>query len=142
MTRALVSAETNMSVAKRFWEGIFKKGATEIGFGEGSISIDRNVQFHYDLGEYDLTARRSTARVIECTIDHGFISSAMFMASAIRGSGQYPGSGGDSTFEIYASLTGGGNMHLSGCMVTTYDWELPSDGWITESVNVRVKTIG
>ncbi len=133
MTHTLVSAETNMSVAKRFWEGIFTKNGTEIGFGEGTISIDRNVQFHYDLGSYDLAARRSTARVIECTIDHGYISSTLFLAGATGAA--------DSTFEIDASMASDA-IRLSGCMITTLDWELPSDGWITESVNLRVKTFG
>lgn len=122
-----------MSVAKRFWEGVFKKGATEIGFGEGTISIDRNVQFHYDLGSLDLKARRSTARVIECTIDHGYIDSTLFLATATGAA--------DSTFEIDASMSADA-IRLSGCMITTLDWELPSDGWITESVNLRVKTFG
>ena len=120
-----------MSVAKRFWEGIFTKAGTDIGFGEGSISIDRNVQFHYDLGSFDLAARRSTARVIECTIDHGYISTALFMVAATGTA--------DVLFEIDASMSDHA-IKLSGCTITTLDWELPSDGWITESVSVRAKS--
>jgi len=131
MTYGLVSVETNMSVAKRFWEGVFKKGATTIGFGEGTVSIDRNVQFHYDLGSFDLAARRSTARVIECTIDHGYISATMLLMAATGAA--------DATFNIDASMSDHA-LRLSGCMITTYDFELPSDGWITESINVRVKS--
>ena len=119
-----------MSVAKRFWEGIFEKDGTDIGFGEGSISIDRNVQFHYALGSFDLAARRSTARVIECTIDHGYIDRALFVTGAMSAT--------DTPFQIAASMADHA-IKLSGCTITTLDWELPSDGWITESVGLRVK---
>ncbi len=120
-----------MSVAKRFWEGIFTKGGADIGFGSGTISIDRNVQFFYGLGSFDLEARRSTARVIECTIDHGYISPTLFLATATGAA--------DAPFEIDASMADHA-IKLSGCVITTLDWELPSDGWITESVNLRAKS--
>ncbi len=120
-----------MSVAKRFWEGIFKKNGTEIGFGEGSISIDRNVQFFYGLGSFDLEARRSTARVIEFSIDHGYINSTLFLAAATGAA--------DTFFEIDASMSDHA-IKLSGCTITTLDWELPADGWITESVSARAKS--
>ncbi len=120
-----------MTVAKRFWEGIFTKGGTDIGYGNGSISIDRNLQTFYGLGDYDLQARRSTARVIECTIEHGYIDSTLFLAAATGAA--------DSFFQIDASMAASA-IKLSGCTITTHDWELPADGWINESVNLRVKT--
>jgi len=120
-----------MSVAKRFWEGIFTKNGTDIGFGEGTVSIDRNVQFFYGLGSFDLKARKSTARVIECTIDHGYIDESSFLAHASAVA--------DAFFEIDASMSDHA-IKLSGCIITTLDWELPADGWITESVSVRAKS--
>lgn len=119
-----------MSVAKRFWEGTLTKNGTEIGFAEGSISVDRNLQTFYEFGRFDLAARKSVARVIECTIDHGYVSVAAFAAAATGAA--------DSTFQIAASLSNH-SIGLSGCMISDYDWELPSDGWINESVSILVK---
>jgi len=123
-----------MSVAKRFWEGTLTKDGTELGFAEGSISIGENLQTYYELGRLDLAHRRSVARTIECTIDHGYVSQTAFLAAAT-------GASPTTTFQIAASLSDH-SIKLSGCMINDYDWELPSDGWINESVSVLVKEFG
>jgi len=122
-----------MSVAKRFWEGSLFKDGSEIGFAEGTISYDRNLQTFYELGRFDLKARRSVARVIEISIDHGYVSEASFInhASGVN----------DETFQISASMSDHA-IKLSGCMVADYSYELPADGWITESINISVKEVG
>jgi len=122
-----------MSVAKRFWEGTLTKGGTEIGFAEGSISIDRNLQRFYELGRFDLAHRRSVARVIECTIEHGYISEALFAT---------PASGASDVFFTIAASMSDHAIRLSGCSVADYSFELPADGWITESISISVKEMG
>jgi len=122
-----------MSVAKRFWEGTLTKGGSEIGFAEGTISIDKNLQTFYETGRYNLAHRRSVAPVIEVTIEHGYISPAAFT---------YAASGvTNPTFQITASMSDHA-LKLSGCMMSDYEFELPSDGWINESVTLSVKEFG
>ena len=123
-----------MSVAKRFWEGHLLKAGSEIGFANGSISIDRGLQVFYEIGAYDLTARREANREITGTIDHGFIDVTLFATSAL-GTSQNP-----FTFDIAASFADN-SIILSGCSIETFDLDLPQDGWIKESVNFRAKTI-
>jgi hypothetical protein len=124
-----------MSVAKRFWEGHLLKGSTEIGFANGTISIDRGLQTFYQIGDYDLTARREAQREITGTIEHGFIDIATFATGAF---GLY--AAGPFTFNISASMSDNAIV-LSGCSIESYDLELPSDGWITETINFRAKSI-
>lgn len=119
-----------MSVAKRFWEGSLYKDGVEIGFAEGTISIDFNYQYHYCLGSSDVKAQRSVARVIECTIDHGYIDKSLFFSEAIAGT----------NFLISASMSDHA-IRLSGCTIETYDFELPTDGWINESISIRAASI-
>lgn len=118
------------TVAKRFWEGSIYKDNQEIGFAEGTISIDNNFLYHYCLGSVDYKAQRSVARVIECTIDHGYISKALFFTEAINAT----------NFTIWASMSDHA-IRLSGCTIESYDFELPTDGWINESISVRAQSI-
>lgn len=123
-----------MSVAKRYWEGSLYKGATEIGFANGTITIDRGLQTFYELGNYDLAARREAVREITGTIEHGYIDDTTFLAEA-TGVGSNP-----ATFNIQASMSDHA-VFLSGCSIETYDFEIPADGWITETVSFRAKTV-
>ena len=116
--------------AKRAWQGHIKKNGTEIGFVEGSVTIDRGLQVFHELGRYDIAARRETAREITGTIDHGFVDRATFMAMATGAN--------LSTFQIEAS-TADGVLYLSGCSIESYDFDIPADGWITESISFRAK---
>ena len=123
-----------MSVSKRFWEGSLYKNGAEIGFAEGSISFDNNLQTFHELGTLDIVARRKTARVIECTIDHGYIDATLFAAAAT-------GSADETYMQIGASMSDHA-IKLSGCAIMDYEYELPADGWITESITLSVKTVG
>ena len=119
-----------MGVAKRAWEGHIIKDGVEIGFAEGTITIDRGLQTYYALGNYDLAARREAAREITGTIDHGFVDPTLFAALA-TGTNM-------TTFQIRAS-TADGAISLSGCTIESYDFDIPADGWITESISFRAK---
>jgi hypothetical protein len=123
-----------MSVAKRFWEGHLYQDATEIGFANGTISIDRGLEVFQQIGHYDQTARRETYREITGTIDHGYISATLFA------SGAYQTSNNPWTFQIQASFSDHAIV-LSGCSIETFDLDLPADGWITESISFRAKTV-
>jgi len=123
-----------MSVAKRTWEGHILKGAVEIGFANGSISIDRGLQIFTQIGDYDMTARREAIREITGTIDHGFIDVSLFGSAALSTLVN------PVSFDIAASFSDTAIV-LSGCSVESWDLDLPQDGWITESVNFRAKTI-
>jgi len=122
-----------MSVSKRFWEGSLYKDGSEIGFAEGTISFDNNVQTYHEVGALDIVARRKTARVIEATIDHGYVSATAFAAQATGAADAY--------FQISASMSDHA-IKLSGCTIGDYSFELPTDGWITESISLIVKTVG
>jgi hypothetical protein len=124
-----------MSVAKRFWEGHLLKGGTEVGFANGTISIDRGLLTFYGLGRYDLLARRESKREITGTIEHGFIDVATFATGAF---GLF--AAGPFTFDISASMSDNAIV-LSGCSIETYDLTLPADGWITETINWRAKSV-
>ena len=116
--------------AKRAWQGHIIKDGVEIGFVEGTITIDRGLQVFHELGSYDIAARREAAREVTGTIDHGFVDKTAFMALA-TGSNL-------STFQIKAS-TADGAIYLSGCSIESYDFSIPADGWITESIDFRAK---
>lgn len=120
-------------VAKRFWEATLKKGATTIGFANGSFSIDAGLQTFKEFGNYDLAARREATRDITGTIEHGFIDVTLF-ATGVLGTSQL------TTFDIHVSMAANAII-FSGCSIETYDYEVPSDGWISETVNWRAKTI-
>lgn len=121
-----------MSVAKRWWEGTLTKNGSEIGFAEGTISVDRNLQTFYELGTYNLVARRTVAPVYEGTIEHGYISKAAFYGTGISET--------DHTFNVTASMSDHA-IRLSGCVISDYEFDLPADGWINESVSISVKVI-
>lgn len=121
-----------MSVAKRAWQGHIKKGGTEIGFVEGSFTVDRGLQIFHQLGSYDIVSRRETAREITGSIDKGWVDETLF-GTEVTGASL-------TTFQIEAS-TSVGRYFLSGCSIESYDWNLPIDGWITESISFRAKTI-
>lgn len=123
-----------MSVALRFWEGHILKNGTEVGFANGSLSIDRGLQVFYEIGAYDLTARREANRELTGTIEHGFIDVSLF-ATAALGTASNP-----YTFDIHASFATNAII-LSGCSIENYDLDLPQDGWIRETVNFRAKTV-
>jgi hypothetical protein len=123
-----------MSVAKRSWEGHIIKDSTEVGFANGSVSIDRGLQIFTQIGDYDLTARREAIREITGTIEHGFIDISLFATGALQTSLN------PLTFDIAASFSAD-SIVLSGCSIESWDIELPQDGWITETVNFRAKTI-
>jgi len=125
-----------MSVAKRFWEGHIIVGGTEVGFANGSLSIDRGLQTFYQIGDYDLTSRREATREITGTIEHGFIDVALFGTGALR----TPGAVNPWTFQLQASMATNAIV-LSGCAIESWDFELPADGWITETVAWRAKGI-
>lgn len=110
------------------------KAGTEVGFANGSISIDRGLLTFYQVGTYDMTARREAKREITGTIEHGFIDIATFATGAF-GTVANP-----LTFDISASMSDNAIV-LSGCSIESYDLELPADGWITETINFRAKTI-
>lgn len=118
--------------ARRGWEGHLYKGTTEIGFAEGTVTIDENLQKFYALGRYDLAQRRGVARNIEGTIDHGYIDRTWFMSSGMGAVG------GTFAFNVRASFSDH-SILMSGCMVTDIDWKMPADGWVTESVKFSVK---
>lgn len=120
--------------ARRFWEGHLLKGGSEIGFANGTISIDRGLQTFYQIGSYDLTARREAQREITGTIEHGYIDVATFATGAF-GTVANPW-----TFDLSASMSDNAIV-LSGCSIESYDLEFPADGWITETINFRAKTI-
>jgi len=122
-----------MSVALRYWEGHIYKASTEVGFATGTVTIDRGLQTFYALGNYDLAARREASREITGTIDHGFIDVSLF-ATAAMGTTQL------TTFDIQASFAANAIV-LSGCSIETYDFDIPADGWITESISFRAKTV-
>jgi len=122
-----------MSVAKRHWEGHIYKGGTEVGFANGTITIDRGLQTFFELGNYDLAARREARREITGTIERGFIDVTLF-ATAALGTTQL------TTFDIQASMATNAIV-LSGCSIETWDFEIPDDGWIRETVNWRAKTV-
>jgi len=119
--------------AKRFWEGHILKAGTEVGYANGTVSVDRGTQYFQQIGDYDLTARRDASREITFTIEHGYINQELFGALAT-------GAGTLSTFDIHASFSDY-SIKLSGCSLESWDLDLPDDGWITESVDLRVKTI-
>jgi len=123
-----------MSVAKRFWEGHLYQNTTEIGFANGTISIDRGLEVFTQIGDYDQTARRETVREITGTIDHGYIDNDLFASGAMQVTNN------PWTFSIQASFAAFATV-LSGCSIESYDVELPADGWITESISFRAKTI-
>ena len=123
-----------MAGAIRFWEAKLYKDATEIGFANGSYSVERGTQYFNALGEYDLVARRDATRTITGTLEHGYIDATWFETMA-TGIGSNP-----FTFDIRASFTAH-SVKLSGCSIDTFDFEFPSDGWITETISFRVKTI-
>jgi len=120
-----------MSVAKRAWEGHILKGGSEIGFVSGTISIDRGLQTWRELGNYDIAERREAAREITGTIEHGYISQSDFMGAATGAS--------ITIFKIEASMSDH-SLIVSGVSIETYDFEVPTDGWITESISWRGKT--
>ena len=117
-----------MSVAKRAWQGHIYKDGTEVGFAEGTFSVDRGLVTRYGLGTYDVVARREVSREITGSIDHGYLSKALFMAVATGAN--------LTTFQIKASTADGG-IYFSGCSMETYDFDIPTDGWITESIAFR-----
>lgn len=119
-----------MSIAKRAWEGHILKNGSEIGFVSGTISIDRGLQTWYELGTYDLAARRETAREITGTIEHGYVDEATFMAAATGAS--------LTGFTIRASMSDHA-IRVTGVSIETFDFEIPTDGWITETVSWRGK---
>lgn len=121
--------------AKRFWEGHLMKAGSEIGFANGTISIDRGLQTFYSIGSYDVSARREAQREITGTIEHGFIDIATFATGAFGTVGNP-----SLTFDISASMSDNAIV-LSGCSIESYDLELPADGWITETINFRAKSI-
>lgn len=123
-----------MSVAKRFWEGHLYQNSAEIGFANGTITIDRGLEVFQQIGDYDMTARREAYREITGTIDHGYISPTLFSSGASQVTSN------PWTFAITASFSDH-SMVLSGCSIESYDLDLPTDGWITESVSFRAKTI-
>ena len=123
-----------MSVAKRSWEGHILKASTEVGFANGTISIDRGLQIFREIGSYDFTARREAVRDITGTIEHGYIDTSLFATGALQ-TALNP-----LTFDIAASFATN-SIVLSGCSIESWDLELPQDGWITETVNFRAKTI-
>jgi len=45
------------------------------------------------------------------------------------------------TFQIEMS-TADGRFTLSGCTIESYDFDIPTDGWITESIDFRAKGFG
>jgi len=120
--------------ARRGWEGHLYKGSNEIGFAEGSLTIDENLLKFYRLGKYDIAERRATARNLEATIDHGYIDKTMFMASAMA-------VGPIGSFDIRASFSDH-SILMSGCIIANSDWTLPADGWVTESITLSVKEFG
>ena len=123
-----------MSVALRFWEGHLYKDATEIGFATGTISVDAGLVTFNELGNYDLAARRHAIREMTGTIEHGYISPTLFASMAL-GSG--PAGTLDFDFKISDAATA---IVISGCMLETWDIEVPADGWITETIAWRGKT--
>ena len=123
-----------MSVAKRFWEGHLTKDGTEIGYCNGTISVDPGLQTFYELGAYDMVARRNTARELTGTLDHGYIDRTYFASMALA-TAQNP-----FTFAIAASFSDR-SISLSGCSIESFDLEIPTDGWISETVNFRAKTV-
>lgn len=123
-----------MSVAKRFWEGHILVGGTEVGFANGSLSIDRGLQTFYQIGDYDLTARREATREITGTIEHGYINTSLFATGALQTSTN------PWTFQLEASMATN-SIKLTGCSIESWDFELPADGWITETVAWRAKGI-
>lgn len=117
--------------AKRFWEGhIFKDGA-EIGYANGTFSVDRGTQYFQQIGDYDLTARRDAMREITVTLDHGYVDQDLFGTLATGANALY-------TFDIRASFSSF-SMKFSGCNIESWELEIPQDGWITESISLRVK---
>lgn len=94
--------------------------------------MDRGLVTRYGLGTYDVSARREVAREITGSIDRGYVSKALFMAVATGAN--------LTTFQIKASTANGG-IYFSGCSIETYDFDIPTDGWITESVAFRAKAL-
>jgi hypothetical protein len=119
--------------AKRFWEGHIYKGAAEIGYANGTFSVDRGTQYFQQIGDYDLTARRDATREITVSIDHGYVDQALFGSLVTGANALY-------TFDIHASFSSFA-MKFSGCNIESWELEVPQDGWIQESISLRVKTV-
>jgi len=119
--------------ALRYWEGHIYKDDTEVGFANGTFTINRGTQYFQSIGDYDISARRDASREISITIDHGYIDPSTFGAIATGADAIY-------TFDIRASFSDH-SLKFSGCTIESYEFEIPQDGWITESITLRAKTV-